>query len=125
MDYQPTGEDLRVARERIKPYILMTPLLRAEGLESGGRRVFLKPENLQRTGSFKVRGAFNALASMAPDAKASGVVTYSSGNHGTALAFAALELGKIERGHGYPCTVVMPERASPVKIQNVKNYAGE
>src|SRR6185369_2962842 len=91
--YHPSGEDLRQARERIKPYVLMTPLIRAEGLERDGRRVYIKPENLQRTGSFKVRGAFNALASLPAAAKEKGVVTFSSGNHGTALAFAARELG--------------------------------
>jgi len=124
-EYHPSGEELRTARDRIRPYVNMTPLLRAEGLERGGRRVFIKPENLQRTGSFKVRGAFNALTSLAPDARARGVITFSSGNHGTALAFAARELGQQERNQPYPCTVVMPEGASAVKVANVKALGAE
>ncbi|HYG77849.1 MAG TPA: threonine/serine dehydratase [Planctomycetota bacterium] len=125
MEYAPSGEDFRQARERIKPYINQTPLLRAEGLELDGRRVYIKPENLQRTGSFKARGAFNALASLPPESRQRGVIAFSSGNHGAAIAFAAQEMGRMERGQGYPCTVVMPERASPVKTAKVKALGAE
>ncbi|HEY3321869.1 MAG TPA: threonine/serine dehydratase [Planctomycetota bacterium] len=124
-EYQPSGEELRLARERIKPYVLLTPLLRAEGLERDGRRVYIKPENLQRTGSFKVRGAFNVLASMSPEARARGVITYSSGNHGAALALAAKEMGEHERGSPYPCTVVMPDGANSVKAERIKRAGAE
>ena len=123
--YQPNGDDLRIARDRIKPWIFITPLLRAEGLERGGRKVYLKPENLQRTGSFKVRGAFNALGSLSAEQKARGVVAYSSGNHGAAIAFAAQEMGIQERGERYKCTVVMPERANPVKITRIEALGAE
>jgi threonine dehydratase len=123
--YHPSGDELRQARDRIKPYVLMTPLLRAEALERDGRRVFIKPENLQRTGSFKVRGAFNFLASLTPDQRARGVVAFSSGNHGAAVALAARELGILERGQPYPCTVVMPERATPLKISRVQTLDAE
>jgi len=123
--FQPTGEDFRAARDRIKAFIISTPLLRAEGLERGGRRVFIKAENLQRTGSFKVRGAFNALTACSPEVRARGVIAYSSGNHGAAVAFAARELGVQERGQPYPCTVVMPERASPVKVARVQALGAE
>jgi threonine dehydratase len=119
-EYKLTGEDVRQARERIKTHVLMTPLLRAEALERAGRRVFIKPENLQRTGSFKARGAFNAVASLTPEQKARGVITFSSGNHGTAVAFAAHELGKQERGQPYHCTVVMPEGASVLKANRIR-----
>ncbi len=124
-EYHPTGEELRLARERLKPHIYATPLLRAEGLERAGRRVFIKPESLQRTGSFKIRGAYNALLSLSPEARARGVVTYSSGNHGAALAFAAQELGRSERGQPYPCTVVVPEGASLAKTARLKPLGAE
>jgi len=123
--YHPTGDDLRQAKERIKPHVLITPLLRAEGLEKPGRRVYIKPENLQRTGSFKARGAFSALTALSPEARARGVITFSSGNHGNALAFAAKELGTAERGQPYPCTVVMPESASAVKVARTKSLGAE
>jgi threonine dehydratase len=123
--FHPTVEDFRAARERIKTCIALTPLLRADGLQRNGRHVFIKPENLQRTGSFKVRGAFNALASMTPEQRAKGVVTFSSGNHGTAVAFAARELGLREQNQSYPCTVVMPERASPTKVANIQALGAE
>lgn len=123
--YHPAGEELRAARELIKPHVLMTPLLRAEGLETGGRRVFIKPENLQRTGSFKVRGAFNALLSLSPEARRAGVITYSSGNFGLALACAASDTGQAESGKPYPCTVVMPEDASPLKAARIEMAGAE
>lgn len=118
--WQPSGDLLRAARERIKPFVHITPLLRAEPLDRPGFRVVLKAENLQRTGSFKVRGAFNALAQLDPAAKAKGVVTFSSGNHGQALGLAAFNLGWAERGQPYPCTVVLPEDANPVKVKRVE-----
>jgi len=124
-DFEPTMDQFRSACERIRPYVHATPLLRAEALERGGRRVFLKPENLQRTGSFKVRGAFNAAASLSPAAKARGAVAFSSGNHGTAVAFAMRELGLEERGQPYKCVVVMPEGASPTKAAKVQALGAE
>jgi len=123
--YHPSGEELRQARERLKPYILMTPLLRAEALEIHGRRVFVKPENLQRTGSFKIRGAANAILSLQLDARERGVVAFSSGNHGAAVAFAAREIGNADRGQPYPCTVVMPEDASRNKADRVETFGAE
>jgi len=124
-DFHPSAGDFSAARERIGPYVNATPLLRAEALERGGRRVFLKAENLQRTGSFKVRGAFNAAASLSPAAKARGAVAFSSGNHGAAVAFAMRELGLLERGQPYKCVVVMPERASPTKAARVQALGAE
>jgi threo-3-hydroxy-L-aspartate ammonia-lyase len=123
--FHPTGDDFRAARDRIKPYVLATPLLRAEGLERQGRRVFLKAENLQRLGSFKVRGAFNAVASLTPEVRAKGVIAFSSGNHGTAVALAMNDLGRQERGEPYKCTVVMPERASPTKVARIQALGAE
>ncbi|HYF49630.1 MAG TPA: threonine/serine dehydratase [Planctomycetota bacterium] len=123
--WYPTSDELRQARERLKPYVLMTPLLRAEALEIHGRRVFIKPENLQRTGSFKIRGAANAILSLQLDARDRGVVTFSSGNHGAAVAFAAREIGNADRGQPYPCTVVMPENASRIKAERVEMFGAE
>ena len=123
--WQPSGDDFRAAQQRIKPYIFATPLLRAEELERDGRRVYLKPENLQRTGSFKIRGAFNALTSLQPEDRARGVIAYSSGNHGAAVACAARELGLRERGTAYPCTVIVPENANPVKLAAMQKYGAE
>jgi threonine dehydratase len=123
--WQPTGDDFRAAQQRIKPHIFATPLLRAEELERDGRRVYIKPENLQRTGSFKVRGAFNALLSLQSADRARGVIAYSSGNHGAAVALAARDLGLLERGQPYPCTVIVPEDANPVKLATMQKYGAE
>ena len=125
MTWKPTGDELRAAQTRIKPHIFTTPLLRAEELERDGRRVFIKPENLQKTGSFKVRGAFNAITSLEPDARARGVIAFSSGNHGAAVAYASRDLGLKDRGEAYPCTVVVPEDANPVKLASMRKLGAE
>jgi threonine dehydratase len=78
----------------------------------------VKCENLQPMGAFKMRGACNFLAQLAPEARAAGVITYSSGNHGQAVAMAAQRLG-------LPCVVVMPETAPSVKVDGVRRYGGE
>jgi threonine dehydratase len=118
--WQPVGEDFRAAKERIKNHVHITPLLRAEALDRAGHKVFVKTENLQRTGSFKVRGAFNAVASLTPEQRATGVVTHSSGNHAQAMALAARELGMAEQGKPYPCTVVVPEDALTWKVARTR-----
>jgi threonine dehydratase len=106
-------EDLRQARERIGPTCAPTPLLRV-GHPMGGDPIWVKAESLQRTGSFKLRGAANAIAALDDGRSVSGVVTYSAGNHGKALACAA-------RVAGIAATVVMPETASPVKIHQTRS----
>ena len=83
-----------------------------------GISVFLKPENFQRTGAFKIRGALNAVLDMEPEKGRKGIITASSGNHGQAVALA----GSIS---GYPATVVMPENASRAKIDAVRGYGAE
>jgi len=89
-----TLQDIYAARHTIAPWIRRTPLIWAEVLSRRiGHRVFLKLESLQDTGSFKLRGAVNALARLAPAARQRGVVTVSTGNHGRAVAFAARRLG--------------------------------
>ncbi len=104
-----TIDDVRRAATRITGKVLRTPLLSAPW--AGG--LALKPESLQPTGSFKVRGALNAVAALDPQERARGVVTHSSGNHAQALAWAA-------QAYGAAATVVMPESAAPVKVAATK-----
>jgi threonine dehydratase len=101
-----TVDDIRDAAERIRGSIVRTPLVPAAWT---GRNAFCKPESLQAVGSFKIRGATNALAMLGASALASGVVTHSSGNHAQALAYAA-------RTAGLVATVVMPTQAPEIKV---------
>src|SRR5262249_20367846 len=89
-----TLADIRAARERIGDRARLTAVFGSEALTvRTGRRVLLKAENLQRTGSFKIRGAVNILASLSDAERAAGVIAASAGNHGQAVAYAARELG--------------------------------
>lgn len=107
------------ARARIAPYVVHTPMLRNAELDRRcGGTVLIKPEVLQRTGSFKLRGAMNALRQLSPRQLAAGVVTYSSGNHGQAIACAAAELG-------VPATVVMPADAPAIKREATAFWGAE
>lgn len=111
--------DLRMildAGKRIAPFIFRTPLLYSEKLSNlTGFSIYLKPENLQRTGSFKIRGASNLLASLPLESLLKGVITASSGNHGLGVACAGSSLG---------CSVevVVPENASRAKIEGIRRY---
>jgi threonine dehydratase len=108
--------DIEAAAERIKPHAIRTPLLRQHLLRAPGADAFyLKAENLQRTGAFKFRGAYNTLASLPGTEKQQGVVTSSSGNHGQAVACAA-QILKVD------ATVVMPENAVATKVEAVKRF---
>lgn len=112
-------EDVRAARELIGGRARRTPLLPAGELTRRvGARTSLKAENLQLTGSFKVRGAFNRLAQLTEAERAAGVVAASAGNHAQAVAFGARELG-------IKATAVMPAGAPLAKIAAVKQYGGE
>jgi threonine dehydratase len=107
---------IRQAAERIKPMARMTPLLDVSA--AAGRPFFLKCENLQPAGAFKIRGAYNMIAQLTPAERARGVVTYSSGNHGQAMALAARELGA-------PAVVVMPTTAPTSKIEGARSFGAE
>ena len=108
--------DIQEAQMRIAPYIRRTPLLRVPALDAFcGCQVFLKPENLQITGSFKLRGATNKLLSLNAAEKSAGIIASSSGNHAQAVAYAAQQLG-------IDATIVMPYDAPPVKLAGVKSY---
>jgi len=104
-----TPLDVHAALARIAPHIQRTPMLRSAPLDRlTGARVVIKPEVLQRTGSFKLRGAMNALLQLPPEVLEKGVVTYSSGNHGQAIACAAAALGMA-------AIIVMPADAPAIK----------
>ena len=114
-----TLEDVREAAERLRRVIHETPVLDSEILSArSGRQVLLKAENLQRTGSFKLRGAFNKIATLPLDQRARGVVTYSSGNHAQGVAYAA----RVLETHA---VVVMPEDAVPAKVAATREFGAE
>ena len=111
--------DIRAARERINGRIHYTPLLSATRLGARvGATLYHKCESLQKTGSFKVRGALNRITTLDDAARARGVITVSAGNHAQALAWAA-------RDAGVRCTVVMPETASRMKVEASRGYGAE
>ena len=115
----PALADIDAARTRIASLARITPVCSSETLgRLSGRRVFLKAENLQRTGSFKIRGAFNKIQLLGDSDRAAGVVTASSGNHGQAVALAARE-------SGVKATVFMPEEAPMAKVEAARNYGAE
>jgi len=115
----PTLETVRQAAARIQPYIHRTPLLSSQSLsEKIGVEVRLKCENLQRAGSFKIRGAMNALLQIDPDQRKRGVVAFSSGNHAQGVALAAKLLG-------IRATIVMPENSVQTKVNATKAYGAE
>jgi threonine dehydratase len=115
----PTVADIEAARARITGLARVTPIYSSETLgRRSGRRVLLKAENLQRTGSFKIRGAVNRVALLSGSERAAGVVTASAGNHGQALALAAREAG-------VKATVFMPQDAPMAKVDATRNYGAE
>lgn len=110
----PTFADVQAAAERIAPHAIRTPLVESWQLnEFAGGRVFLKLETLQRTGSFKFRGACNRLAMIPENARAKGVVAFSSGNHAQGVAAAAALFGM-------PALIVMPKDAPRPKIEGTR-----
>ena len=115
----PDKEEVRLAAERIRPYIHRTPVLTSRHLdERFGSSLFLKCENFQKVGAFKARGATNALLSLTPEERNKGVATHSSGNHAQALAWAAAL-------QGCPAFIVMPSNSSRVKVEAVQQYGGQ
>lgn len=110
---------LEAARKRIAPSIHRTPLLHSATLsERVGAPVWLKCENLQKTGAFKVRGALHRLLTLSDEERARGVATISAGNHAQAVAWAASAVGTTS-------LVVMPEHASPTKVRASREYGAE
>lgn len=117
-----TLEEIKAARERIRSAAVYTPLLEVPWPQAGpkpqARSLFLKAESLQPMGAFKIRGAFNMIAQLPKESLQRGVITYSSGNHGQAVALAAQKLGA-------PSVIVMPTTAPQVKIEGCKSYGAE
>lgn len=112
-------DDIRAAADRVRSAAVRTPALAVPwpGPEPA-HRFFIKCENLQPMGAFKVRGAFNMLAQLSDDQRARGVVTYSSGNHGQGVAMAAHAMG-------VHAVIVMPTTAPVVKVEGVRSYGAE
>jgi len=115
----PTAADVDAAAERLRPVAVRTPLLQSATLDAiTGGRVFLKAETLQRTGSFKFRGAYYKLSSLPAEQRSAGVVAFSSGNHAQGVAAAARLLGM-------PAVIVMPHDAPRAKRERTAAYGAD
>ena len=115
----PTLQDIHDARERVKPHIRRTPLLRADKIEKRlGCELYLKPETLQVTGAFKIRGALNKVLSLPREEIAKGLISSSSGNHAQALAYVAKMLG-------VKVVLVLPVTTPKLKVTNTEALGAE
>ncbi|MEO1028220.1 MAG: pyridoxal-phosphate dependent enzyme, partial [Pseudomonadota bacterium] len=115
----PKFEDVLKAAERVKGKALRTPVLQSDALnEAVGANVFIKPECLQTTGSFKIRGATNRIEALSPGEAPGGVVAFSSGNHAQGVARAA-------KRAGLPALIVMPKDAPEIKVAGVRADGAE
>ncbi|MCL6516572.1 threonine ammonia-lyase [Alicyclobacillus sp.] len=113
---RPTLRDIEAAQARLAGIVQPTPLDPSHTFSAlSGHRVFLKLENLQKTGSFKLRGAYNKIAQLSDEERSRGVIAASAGNHAQGVAFAAAS-------HQSPCVIVMPEAASLAKIAATQGY---
>ncbi len=116
---RPTINDIRAARERIRPYLQPTPLVSYPLLdELAGAEVFVKREDCNPTSAFKVRGGINLLASLSEQERAQGVLGVSTGNHGQSMAYASRLLG-------VRCVIVVPEGANPTKVATMRALGAE
>lgn len=112
-----TLDDIKLAQQRLRGIAVHTPLIPYPKSPSG-RQLFFKPESLQPIGAFKLRGAYNKIASLSEEERRKGVITYSSGNHAQAVAYAA-------RAFGIPSVIVMPENAPRTKIDGTRALGAE
>ncbi|MCI0441427.1 MAG: threonine/serine dehydratase [Chloroflexi bacterium] len=116
---RPTLQDIIAARKRISPYVVRTPLHHYLSLDKLlDAEVYIKHENHQELGAFKVRGGINLVSQMTPEERARGVATASSGNHGQSIAYAA-------RAFGVRAIVAVPEGANPGKVESIRNLGAE
>lgn len=114
-----TYEDVEQAYRLVQPVIVKTPLLRSHEVDARtGNEVFFKAENFQRIGAFKIRGAYNKIASLTAEERARGVVAHSSGNHAQGVALAATLLGT-------KAVVVMPKNSPQIKVAGTRAFGGE
>ncbi|MCV3736742.1 threo-3-hydroxy-L-aspartate ammonia-lyase [Rhizobium sp. TRM96647] len=115
----PAFDDVRAAQARIAGIAHRTPVLTSRTADAAaGATLFFKAENLQRIGAFKFRGAYNAIAALAPEVRRHGVIAYSSGNHAQAIAYAA-------QLQGTPATIVMPKDAPAMKMAATRGYGAD
>ncbi len=110
-------DDIRAARERLRGVAARTPLIACPH-QHENRQLYFKPESLQPIGSFKLRGAYNKIATLSEDEQRRGVITYSSGNHAQGVAYAA-------RALGVRAVVVMPRNAPPIKVESTRALGAE
>ncbi len=113
-----TYADVVAARERLRGVAAQPPLIRSAALSTSETSVYFKPESLQPIGSFKLRGAYNRIATLTPEVRAAGVIAYSSGNHAQGVAYSA-------RAFGIPALIVMPNDAPRVKIEATRVLGAE
>ena len=119
LDQFATVDEIRAARERIRAVAVYTPLLEiASAKPQAASPLYLKCESLQPMGAFKIRGAYNMISQLSKEELERGVITYSSGNHGQAVAMAAEQLGA-------RAVIVMPTTAPKVKVDGCKSYGAE
>src|SRR6188508_2810973 len=109
-----TIDDIRAAATRIRAFAVRTPLVPANWADDD-RPLWIKPENLQSIGAFKVRGAFNAIGHLDQSVRTRGVVAYSSGNHAQAVAYAAAV-------YGVPAHIVMPRETPAIKVEATRSH---
>src|SRR5690349_13517186 len=115
----PTFRDVLAAQRRIRPYLARTPLHSYPALnELIGTEVYVKHENYQPVGAFKVRGGVNLISQLLPEERGRGVIAASTGNHGQSVAFAARLFGVMAR-------IVVPERANPGKVAAMQGMGAE
>jgi len=119
MNHIPTFDDIRDTHQKIRAYIIKTPVLSSDFInELAGCHVFFKCENLQKIGAFKARGGMNAVLSLSKEEQQKGITTHSSGNHAQAIALAAKAVGTM-------AYIVMPNNAPEIKKNGVKYLGGE
>ena len=117
--YIPTFQDVLQAQRRIRPYLARTPLHRYPAMDALiGTEVYIKHENYQPVGAFKVRGGINLISQLEPDERAKGVIAASTGNHGQSVAYAA-------RLFGVRARIVIPEKANPGKVAAMEGMGAE
>ena len=117
--YRPSYTDVLKAKKRIAPYLNKTPLLEYPGLSKAlGFQVYVKHENMQPTGAFKIRGGINLISQLSPEEREKGVITASSGNHGQSIALAS-------QMFGVKATICVPSNANPDKVEAIRSFGAE
>jgi threonine dehydratase len=117
--YRPKYTDVLKAKKRIAPYLNKTPLLEYPGLSKAlGFHAYIKHENMQPTGAFKIRGGINLISQLGPEERKKGVITASSGNHGQSIALAS-------KMFGIKATICVPSDVNPDKAEAIESFGAE